>query len=44
MPKNIKIQGDDAPWKRAVDEVLLDLQKQIDALQTKVKYLETRVK
>lgn len=37
MPKNIKPEGDDQPWKRAVDDDLRELWQIIIALQNQVK-------
>jgi len=44
MPNNIKIEGDDVPWKRAVDEELRDLKGALQAAINRIKYLESRVK
>lgn len=44
MPKNLKIKGDDAVWKRAVDEELRKLRADNDALKIQIKYLLKRVK
>jgi len=44
MPNKIKIEGDDAVWKRAVDDEITDLWAQLQAALNKIKYLEARVK
>lgn len=44
MPANIKIEGDDPVWKRKVDEVLVEQANLIRTLQSKIAYLESRVK
>jgi hypothetical protein len=44
MPNNEPIRGDDAAWKRKVDQTLINLQQQIDALKNQIKYLQKRVK
>lgn len=44
MPRNIKIEGDDAIWKRAVDEEIRELHRIIAIMQTQILYLQKRAK
>jgi hypothetical protein len=37
VPKNIRPEGDDQPWKRAVDEELRELRQIIVVLQNQIK-------
>jgi hypothetical protein len=44
MPAGIPITGDDAAWKRKVDEIIAKYEQRIVVLENQINYLNQRVK
>ena len=44
MPSNEPIRGDDAAWKRRVDDAIINIQNQLITIKQQIAYLQKRAK